>query len=131
MADHFTRREFLGTAAAAGGALLAARLAGGAEGSAEPALPSLPPTRIYKVYAGRTGDEYLTQPTEELHKLEAYLAGLEKKLGDVQFIGGDLVPPADVQQLAAKLTDADALLIVHLSGHGGGAPELTDRKSVV
>jgi L-fucose isomerase-like protein len=35
-----------------------------------------------------------------------------------------MVPPVEVGQLAAKLKDADALLIVHLSHHGGDAPVL-------
>lgn len=40
----------------------------------------------------------------------------------MKFVGGDIVPPADVGEVTAKLKDADALLIVHLSGHGGDAP---------
>jgi hypothetical protein len=125
MADYFTRREFLG-ATAAGGVLLAAHLAADSAAAADASdWPKLPPTKIYKVYAGRTGDAYLTRPTEELAKLEEYLTGLEKKLGNVQFVGGDMIPPAKVDAVAPKLADADGLLIVHLSGHGGGAPELT------
>ena len=61
---------------------------------------------------------YLAHPTEELAKFEQYLAGLEKKLGDVKFIGGDLIPPTKADEVAAKLKDADALFIVHLSGRG-------------
>ena len=122
------RREFLG-AATAGGMLLASHLATGsalaAAAGAATDWPKMPPAKIYKVYAGRTGDSYLTHPTEEIGKFERYFADLEKKLGDVQFIGGDLVPPVDVAQVTGKLKDADALLIVHLSGHGGNAPELT------
>ena len=125
MGEHWTRRDFLG-AAAAGGTLLAAHLAGNAAFAAEaPSWPKLPPVRIHKVFAGRTGDAYLTRPTEELGKLDKYLEALETKLGDVKFVGGDLVPPADVTQVAAKLKDADALLIIHLSGHGGDAPVLS------
>jgi hypothetical protein len=125
MSNHLNRREFLGTAAA-GGALLAAQLAATSAFAAEEASLSRPsPVRIYKVFAGRTGDAYLTRPTEEQPKLDKYLTELEKKLGDVQFIGGDLVPPANVDEVAAKLKDADALLIIHLSGHGGDAPVLS------
>jgi len=121
----FTRREFLGTAAA-GGALAATHLAAqGVLAADEKPLPKLPPAKIYKVFAGRTGDAYLTRPTEELARFDKYFADLEKKLGDVKFVGGDLVPPADVGQVAAKLKDADALLIIHLSGHGGDAPVLS------
>jgi len=118
------RREFLGTAAA-GGALLAtqwaATAAGAAEGPAEgTAWPKLPPAKIYKVFAGRTGDMYLAHPTDQLEKFDKYFADLEAKLGNVKFIGGDLVPPAKADEVAAKLKDADALLIIHLSGHGHG-----------
>ena len=121
----FTRREFLGTAAA-GGALAATHLAAqGVLAADEKPLPKLPPAKIYKVFAGRTGDAYLTRPTEELARFDKYFADLEKKLGDVKFVGGDLVPPADVGQVAAKLKDADALLIIHLAGHGGDAPVLS------
>jgi len=125
MCDHCTRREFLGTAAA-GGALLAANVA------AQPALaagggdfPKLPPVKIYKVFAGRTGDGYLMRPTEELARFDQYFASVEKKLGDVKFIGGEMIPPAKVQEVAAKLKDADGLMIIHLSGHGGDAPMMT------
>ena len=36
-----------------------------------------------------------------------------------------MVPPAKVDEVAAKLKDADGLLIVHLSDHGGDAPVLS------
>jgi hypothetical protein len=125
MSDFLTRRKFLGTAAA-GGALAAAQLAAHSALAAEGAsLPKLPPAKIYKVFAGRTGDAYLTRPTAELAKFDNYFTDLEKKLGDVKFVGGDLVPPTEVGQVAAKLKDADALLIIHLSGHGGDAPVLS------
>ncbi len=74
--------------------------------------------------AARAND-YLTHSPEEVTKFNQYFAELEKKLGDVVFVGGDTVPPADVGQLAAKLKDADALFIVHLSGHEGDAPALS------
>jgi hypothetical protein len=123
MCNHLNRREFLGTAAA-GGALLAASWAANPALAGEDAFVKLPPARIHKVYAGRTGDAYLTHPTEELARFDKHFADLEKKLGDVKFVGGDLVPPTAVGEVAGKLKDADALLIIHLSGHGGGAPEL-------
>jgi hypothetical protein len=86
--------------------------------------PKMPPSKIYTVYAGRTGDSYLTHPTDELAKFKKYFADLEKKVGDVQFVGGDMVPPTKVDEVAAKLKDADGLLIIHLSHHGGDAPVL-------
>jgi hypothetical protein len=110
----------------AGGALLAVDLlrnrALAAEG--EP-WPKLPTVKIHKVFAGRTAnDAYLSRPTEEIAKFDKYLEELEKKLGDVKFVGGDLIPPAKAEDVAAKLAEADALLIIHLSGHGGDAPAL-------
>ena len=125
---HFSmnRRQFLGTTAASS-AWFASNLVApwllAAED--EPGL-QLPPTKIYTVFAGRTGDDaYLTRPTAELAKFNQYFAEMEKKLGDVKFVGGDLVPPAAVDQVAEKIRAADAVLMIHLSGHGGDAPVLT------
>jgi len=127
MSHAITRRELLGAAAAAGGTLLAAHLASrpafAAEEAAWPKLP-LPPVKIYKVYAGRTGQFYMARPTEEIAKFEKYFADLEQKLGNVKFIGGDQIPPTDVAQVAAKMAEADAAILIHLSGHGGDAPVL-------
>jgi hypothetical protein len=91
----------------------------------EEGWPKLPPAKIYKLYAGRTGDDYLTHPTEELGRFEKYFTDLENKLGDVKFVGGDMVPPAKVEEVAGKLKAADGLLIIHLSHHGGDAPVLS------
>jgi len=127
MSDSLSRREFLGTAAAGGGALWAAQLAANAAvaaGGEGASWPKLRPTKIYKVFAGRTGARYLSRPDAEMARFDKYFAELETKLGDVKFVGGDTVPPADVGQVVAKLKDADALLIIHLSGHGGNAPVL-------
>jgi L-fucose isomerase-like protein len=113
------RREFLG-ATAAGGALFASGLFGPrllASDTGELSKP--PPVKIYKIFAGRTGDFYLTRPTEEVAKFNQYLSELEKKLGDVQFVGGDTIPPADAAQLAEKVKAADAVLIFHMSAQGG------------
>ena len=124
MSDSLSRRQFLGTTAA-GGVLLAGGLgawpliAAGAEG-----WPERPPVKIHKVYVGRTGGIYLSRPTEEIAKFDEYLGGVERKLGDVQFVGGELIPPAAVEEVAAKLSDADGVLLFHLCGHGGGAPAL-------
>ncbi len=85
--------------------------------------PKLSPVKIYKVYIGRTGGIYLSRPKQEIDKFNKYLANLERKLGDVEFIGGELVPPAEVEKVVAKLRKADGVLLFHLSGHGGGAPK--------
>ena len=122
MSDSLNRRQFLGTTAA-GGMLLAGGLAARHLMAAMPeGWPQLPPVKIYKVYVGRTGGIYLSRPTEEIEKFEKHLAGVEKRLGDVKFIGGELIPPADVAQVVANLKDADGVLMFHLQAHGGGAP---------
>jgi hypothetical protein len=123
--SELNRREFLGTTAAVGGMMLAtgleARAATAAEGGA---WTGLPPAKIHKVFAGRTGNFYMSRPAEEVAKLDAYFSEMEKKVPGVKFVGGDIMPPAAVGEVTAKLKDADALLIVHLSGHGGDAPVL-------
>ncbi|MCX7047713.1 MAG: twin-arginine translocation signal domain-containing protein [Candidatus Sumerlaeota bacterium] len=136
MNQQLNRRTFLGTTALAGGALLTGcgtlqaskniQSAASAEAaSAEAAWPRLAPARIYMVFAGRTGGAYLSRPTDELSKFDKRFADLEKKLGDVKFIGGEMIPPAKVEEIIPKLAEADALLIIHLSGHGGDAPVLS------
>ena len=121
MSDPLSRRQFLGTTAA-GGALLAGQLGAQAGAADQPPQAAGGPVKIYKVYAGRTGGIYLSRPTDEIAKFDKYLAGVEKKLGNVKFIGGELVPPAEVDKIAPKLREADGLILFHLSGHGGGAP---------
>jgi hypothetical protein len=126
MCQGCNRREFMGVAAV-GGALLASQLMRNSVFAAEgdPDWPPMAPAKIYRLFVGRTGDAYLTHPTEEIEKFNQYFTELEKKLGDVQFLGGDLVPPADVAAVAEKAKDADALFIVHLSGHGGDPPVIS------
>jgi len=126
MSDALNRREFLGVSAAGAGSVLLGRqwmgqlaMAGEQEGWP----PKLPVVKIHKVYVGRTGGIYLSRPTEEIAKFEQYLAKLEGKLGDVKFVGGEVVPPADVNAVVAKLSEADGVLLFHLQGHGGDAPE--------
>lgn len=118
-----TRRQFLGTTAA-GTTLLAGQVgASSFQAAREEGWPEMPPVKIYKVYVGRTGDIYLSRPTEEIGKLNEYLADIERKLGDVRFLGGELIPPEEASTVVAKLADADGILLFHLSGHGGGAPK--------
>jgi len=119
------RREFLGTTAAVGGIVLAKGWEAHAAAPAENTTwAGLPPAKIYKVFAGRTGNYYMSRPTEELAKLNAYFDEVEKKVPGVKFVGGDIVPPVSANEVAAKLKNADALMVVHLSGHGGDAPVL-------
>jgi len=122
MVSHLTRRQFLGTTAV-GGALIAAGPGASASRAAQEAgWPEMPPVRLYKVYVGRTGDIYMSRPTEEIGKLDEHLAGIERKLGDVQFLGGDMIPPAEIGPVLEKIQGVDGILMFHLSGHGGGAP---------
>ena len=119
-----SRRQFLGTTAAAG-ALLAGQFGRGPEGAGgdEAWPPKLPPVKIYKVFVGRTGGIYLSRPAVEIGRFNEHLAKLEGKL-NVKFVGGELLPPAKLAEVAAKAKGADGLLLFHLSGHGGGAPAL-------
>ena len=119
------RRQFMFAGVAGTGALLLRGQLGYqrmifAEEQGQTKMPTI---KIYKVYVGRTGGIYLSRPTEEIAKFEQYLAGLERQLGDVKFVGGDLIPPADVNEVEAKLRDTDGVILFHLSGHGGGAPK--------
>lgn len=120
-----TRRNFVGTVAAAG-ALPMAQAAPSAEAAD---WPKLKPATIYKLYIGRSGAvtnartgssvQYLTWGKEEVTKMDDHLRELEKKLGDVTFVGGETIPPADAGQVAARAASADGLLLLWLSGHGG------------
>jgi hypothetical protein len=126
MSSAINRRQFMGAGAAGAGAMflggqLAGRLAMAAEAGEWP--PKLPTVKIHQVYIGRTGGIYLSRPQEEIGKFQEYLAALERKLGDVKFVGGEVVPPVEAAAVVAKLKDADGLLLFHLSGHGGDAPE--------
>ena len=125
MSHLINRRALLQAGAVGAGALLLSRQFGcrsEAVGQRQEWLPETGAVRIHQVYVGRTGGIYLSRPTEEIAKFEKYLAKLERKLGNVKFVGGEVVPPANVDQVVAKLDDADGLLLFHLSGHGGGAP---------
>jgi hypothetical protein len=126
--EEMSRRKFLGAAAATGGIVLAGELGAGPFAAAEEAgWPKLPPVKIHVVYVG-TGGAWPTPTFDapaEVRKFQDYLAGVESRLGDVKFVGGELIPntvPA-ATEVAAKLKDADAALVVHLS-FGSGAPLL-------
>jgi hypothetical protein len=122
MSEQMNRREFLGVGAAGAGAVLLGTQWAAAQGEAADWPPKLPPAKIYKIYIGRTGGIYLSRPTEEVAKFDRYLANLQYKLGDVEFIGGDMVPATSVDEVLPKLEGADGVLMFHLCGHGGDAP---------
>ena len=127
--DAVNRREFFGTAAGGSFMLASQPPVRSAAANDRDAWPKLRPARIYKVYIGRSGAtknartgaevRYLTWSNEEVAKLDNYLQDLEKKLGDVTFVGGDTIPPANVAEVAAKAASADGMLLTWLSGHGG------------
>ena len=124
-----TRRDFARVVAAAGVLPQTQAATQSVLGAEAAAWPKLRPATIYKLYIGRSGAttnartgssvQYLTWGTEEVAKMDAHLSGLEKKLGDVTFVGGETIPPADAAQIAARAASADGLLLIWLSGHGG------------
>lgn len=119
MTGPLSRREFLGTTAA-GSILLAGGLAPRPLEAAETAgWPKLPPVKIHVVYLGLGGAWPMPEfdAPAEVEKFQTYLAGVEKRLGDVKFVGGELIPNRTPQaaKAAAQLGDADAVLLVHLS----------------
>lgn len=126
--ETISRREFLGTAAGAGGLLLTGGLTGRPLAAAEDAgWPKLPPVRIYVVYVG-TGGAWPTPTFDapaEVAKFKQYLAGVQARLGDVSFVGGTLIPNTveAASEVAANMDKADAALLVHLS-FGSGQPLL-------
>ena len=127
--DKVNRRMFLGAGTAASLAAAGQPAAYTAKNSERDEFPKLRPVSIYKVYIGRSGattnartgrtTQYLTWGKEEVAKMDLYLQNLEKRLGDVTFVGGETIPTVDVAQVAAKAKSADALLLIWLSGHGG------------
>jgi hypothetical protein len=122
VSEQMNRREFLGVGAMGAGAVLLGSQLAQAQDEEENWPPKMPPAKIYKVFVGRTGGIYLSRPTGEIDKFNRYLANVEYKLGDVKFIGGDVVPPTEVDQVLPKLAEADGVLLFHLSAHGGDAP---------
>jgi hypothetical protein len=119
-----SRRSFLGVT---GSATFSLMLHGGI--AARPLMaaeaagwPKLPPLKIYVVYLG-TGGAWpkpdFDAPQEVQKKFVPYLAQVRERLGDVEFVGGDLIP--NQAKAAADLTQkidqaqADAILVIHLS----------------
>jgi len=123
-----SRREFLSTAAGTGGLLLAGGFAGRSLAATEDAgWPKPPPVRIYVVYVG-TGGAWPTPTFDapaEVAKLKQYLTGVQARLGDVSFVGGELIPNTvqAASEVAANMDKADAVMLVHLS-FGSGQPLL-------
>lgn len=114
------RRSFLGTTSGmllAGG--VAARPLAAAQASG---WPQLPPVKVYVVYLG-TGGAWpkpdFDAPREIREKFAPYLEQVKSRLGDVQWVGGELIAnhAAQAAELLPKIDEAgaDAILIIHLS----------------
>jgi glutathione S-transferase len=108
--------------------LLAGNLAARPTAAAEEAgWPKMPPVKVYVVYIGLGGawpkPEF--DAKAEVAKFHKHLAGTKERLGDVEFLGGDLIPNSDAAAaaLVPKLAGADGLLLVHLA-FGSGQPLL-------
>ena len=120
------RRTFLGST---GGLLLAGGVAARPLRAAEEAgWPAMPPVKVYVVYLG-TGGAWpkpdFDAPKEIEEKFAPYLAGVQERLGDVEFVGGDLIRnhAKMAEALLPKIDEsqADAILVVHLA-FGNSAP---------
>lgn len=123
-----SRREFLGTAAGASGILLTSGFAGQQLAAAEDTgWPKLPPVSIYVVYVG-TGGPWPTPTFDapaEVAKFKRHLSVVQARLGDVNFVGGELVSNTiqAATKVAANMENADAAILIHLS-FGSGQPLL-------
>ena len=127
MDSSINRRQFVGGCAAGAIALAANRVQANQQANWPPKLPKV---KIHQVYIGRTGGIYLSRPEVEIQRFEDHLKGIEQRLGDVKFVGGEIVPPENVDDLLPKIKQADGVLFFHLSGHGGGAPEQAMKKII-
>jgi hypothetical protein len=128
MRQAFNRRDFLESCALGGGALLACGLAAHPLRAAEEAgWPELPPVKIHVVYVGLGGawPKPDFDAKAEVAKFRQHLDRVRQRLGDVEFVGGQLIPNRDsaAAELLPRLVGADALLVVHLA-FGSGQPLL-------
>ncbi len=99
--------------------------------SSEAGWPLLPPVKIHVVYLGLGGawpkPEF--DAKAEAAKFQRYLEGVRERLGDVEFVGGELIPneEAAAGALVERLPGRDALLVFHLAfGSGGPLLRLVD-----
>jgi len=117
-----SRRQFLGTVTAAGGVVMAGGLSPRPFAAAEAAgWPKMPPVRIYVVYLGTGGawprPDFDAQGEVE-RKFTPHLHQVQAALGDVEFLGGNLI--SNRAQAATALlpeindSGADAVLVIHL-----------------
>jgi len=124
MSDLMNRREFLG-ASAAGAALLTGRLSGSVvmagEGAEWP--PQLRTVKIRKVYLSKPVPTWPKPDLDisvEIARLEKHLADAERQLGDVQFVGRELLSvAADAEKLADNIGNVDGVLVFNLTSTVG------------
>lgn len=134
LCNGLSRRAFLGTTGALSSGLIFTGLA-----TAEDDSPvtidnwdeNQPPVRVFVVYLGMDGAGWPKPdfvPADEIqNKFAPYLATLEKKLGDIEFIGGTLVKNTwsadEINGLLPVLEEqkADAILCIQLT-FGTAAP---------
>ncbi len=125
MANGFTRRELIGTAAA-GAAFsglfyprFAAAWAAGAQAGED-----LPTTRIRKVYVAKPKPTW-PKPTlvheEEIKRIDGILAEMQKKMPGITFEGSELYKAGEtLPDSADALGRPDALLIINITSGAGG-----------
>ncbi|UCE99189.1 MAG: twin-arginine translocation signal domain-containing protein [Planctomycetota bacterium] len=126
MSNLMNRREFLGLSAAGAGAVLLAGQLGtsralAADGQDWP--PKLPPVNIRTIYLAKPVPTW-PKPNLDVHaeiaRLEKHLADTERQLGDVKFVGGDLLRiAADAEKLAGNIGDVEGLLVFNLTSTVG------------
>ncbi|MBN1491688.1 MAG: hypothetical protein JXA69_17375 [Phycisphaerae bacterium] len=117
MSTSMNRREFLGTAAAGAAAAMLqtprTAFAAGAPAASRQAW------KIHTVFVGRSGGAWpkpAFDPKAEVAMFRKHLDEAERSLGDVQFVGHELVQtPQQAAEVAASLGDASGLLLFHLS----------------
>ncbi len=130
------RRQFLETTAVGGMLLAGSQLPGAAPHAAAspaPAAAARDPGQV-KIHVAYVGVPSTAWPRPDLDLrperdlFEKRLADVEKKVGDVRLVGREMVgTPAEAAAVAAKLKDADGLLIVHLTlGTGHLLAKLVD-----
>lgn len=124
LCNQVSRRTFLGTSATLAGGLL---ISGLEESQARAQVvinewEQQPPVRVYVVYLGLASGwpNLHFDPTNEIQNVfMPCLKQTAQNLGDVEFIGGDLIPNYmdAANQLLPKIAEqkADAVLIIHFS----------------
>ncbi len=137
MINSINRRNFIRMTTVAGGAAMVQPLGNPWLMAAEPdGIPQLPPVRIHRVYLGRENDYWPGRTLDlraEIAKYETHLAQAERRLGDVKFVGGELVrePDKEAPAILQKLGDADAVLVIALTGGPNKKPFVDAGKPTV